>query len=94
MKKFIYNQDKNIQLKSQRGISFEELIWLINHGHLIDILEHPNQEIYQGQSIFVIDIEGYIWLVPFLEVDDEIFLKTAFPSRNHSKKYLEDKNGK
>jgi hypothetical protein len=93
LKKFTYNQDKNIQLKSQRGISFEELIWLINHGHLIDILEHPNQDKYQGQSIFVIDVEEYIWLVPFVENEDEIFLKTAFPSRKHSKKYLEDKNG-
>ena len=78
MKKFTYNQDKNIQLKSQRGISFEELIWLINDGHLIDILEHLPCEKYQGQSIFMIDVEGYIWLVPFVEDDDEIFLKTAF----------------
>ncbi len=94
MKKYTYNQAKNIKLKSERGISFEELIWLINDGYLIDILDHPDQQKYPGQSIFVVDIEGYVWLVPYVEDDDKIFLKTAFPSRKHSKKYLEGKNGR
>ena len=94
MKKFEYNQDKNIKLKRERGVSFEEIICLISDGHVIEVLEHNNQDKYNGQSIFVIDIESYVWLVPFIEDDEKIFLKTAFPSRKHSKKYLEKDNDK
>ena len=71
-----------------RGISFEEILFHVEHGDVLDILEHPNQERYQGQRIFVVAVEEYVHLVPFVEDKSEVFLKTIIPSRKATKKYL------
>lgn len=84
-----YNAEKNIKLKKERGISFEEVIFYINNGGLLDVISHPNQDKYAHQRFYVIDVEGYIYLVPFIEENNRIFLKTIFPSRKQTKKYLE-----
>jgi hypothetical protein len=89
--KFNYNQEKNLKLKKERGISFDEIISLIEDGFLIDVMNHPNQEEYPNQKIYLIDLDGYIWLTPFIQTDTEIFLKTAFPSRKYTKEYMKDK---
>jgi uncharacterized DUF497 family protein len=93
MQKFCYNAEKNTKLKQERNISFDEIIVLIEGDKLIDVLDHPNQRDYPGQKIYVLDVDGYIWLVPFIESSDEIFLKTAFPSRKHTKQYREENYG-
>jgi hypothetical protein len=54
----------------------------------LDIVQHPNQEKYKGQKIFIINIDNYAYLVPFVESEQEIFLKTIIPSRKATKKYL------
>jgi hypothetical protein len=54
------------------------------------VIEHPNQEKYPSQRIFIIEISQYVYLVPFVESDEEIFLKTIIPSRKLKKKYLGD----
>lgn len=84
-----YNAEKNIKLKEQRGISFEEIIYYINNGHLLDTIQHPNKKKYVGQYFYVVDIDGYVHLVPFVREGDRVFLKTIFPSRKHTRKYLE-----
>ncbi len=79
---FDWNEDKNHQLVEQRGISFERVISAIEQGGLVDVLVHPNQERYRGQMIYVVDIEQYIYLVPFVTRSDGTrFLKTIIPSR-------------
>ena len=88
MKYFSWNSDKNTLLKAERQISFDDVVLYIEMGFLLDILEHPNQDQYKGQRIFVVNIEGYIYLVPFVENIDEVFLKTIIPSRKATKKYL------
>ena len=88
MKRFNWNPEKNEQLRSERGISFEEILFHIEHGDVLDILEHPNQKRYQGQRIFVVAVEEYVHLVPFIEDKSEVFLKTIIPSRKATKKYL------
>ncbi len=88
MKYFGWNTDKNDLLKRERGISFEEVIFHIERGDLLDILEHPNPAKYQNQRIFVVNIEGYAYLVPFVESDTEVFLKTIIPSRKATRHYL------
>jgi hypothetical protein len=85
---FDYCSEKNIKLKQERGISFEEIIYYINDGHLLEIIEHHNKEKYTSQCFYVIDVEGYVYLVPFVKDGDRVFLKTIFPSRKHTKKYL------
>ncbi len=70
------------------GVSFEEVVFHIERGNLLDVLEHPNQQRYPGQRIFVVDIGGYAYLVPFIESETEIFLKTVIPSRKATNTYL------
>jgi uncharacterized DUF497 family protein len=88
MKYFSWNEEKNGLLKDERQISFEDVVFYIEQGFLLDVLEHPNQKKYKGQKIFVVQIDDYAYLVPFVEDDDEVFLKTIIPSRKATKKYL------
>jgi uncharacterized DUF497 family protein len=93
VKYFSWNNDKNEQVKRERGVSFEEVVFYIEKGQLLDIVEHPNQEKYAGQRLFIVNINNYVYLVPFVETASEIFLKTIMPSRKATQKYLRGKNG-
>ena len=88
MKYFSWSEEKNELLKAERQVSFEDVVFYIEMGFLLDVLEHPNQEKYKGQKIFVVQIEDYVYLVPFIEDDHEVFLKTIIPSRKATKNYL------
>jgi hypothetical protein len=87
MKPISWNPAKNALLKAQRGVSFEDVVFHIRAGDILDTIDHPNQDRYPGQKIHVISIEEYIYLVPFVESDDDVFLKTIIPSRKASKIY-------
>ena len=80
--------NKNNLLKEERDISFEEVLTAIDEGGLLDILEHPNKGKYPHQRIFVVNTENYVYLVPFVEDEEKVFLKTIIPSRKATKKYL------
>ncbi len=88
MKYFSWNSEKNESLKRERGVSFEEAVFHIERGDLLDIMEHPNQERYSGQRIFVVNIGDYAYLVPFVESGTELFLRTVIPSRKATDTYL------
>jgi uncharacterized DUF497 family protein len=88
MKTFSWNDEKNALLKAERQISFDEIVLYIEMGFLLDVLENPDQEKYKGQKIFVVQIENYVYLVPFVETETEVFLKTIIPSRKATKIYL------
>lgn len=88
MKTYNWNRDKNQDLIVGRGVSFEEAIFHIEHGDLLDDIVHPNTTAYPAQRIFVICIQEYAYLVPYVENDDEVFLKTIIPSRKFTKLYL------
>jgi hypothetical protein len=88
VKYFSWNNEKNETLKRERGISFEEVVFHIERGDVLDILEHPNQERYPGQRIFIVNINDYAYLVPFVESETEIFLKTVIPRRKATSTYL------
>lgn len=91
MKRFAWDAAKNNALKAGRGISFEEVVYHVSQGDVLDILKHPNQRRYAGQQIFVVNVANYAYLVPFTEIDDEIFLKTIIPSRKATRTYLKRK---
>ena len=93
MKVFSWNPEKNALLQETRGISFEEVVLNIEIGNEVDIFEHPNQSKYPGQQILVVVIEGYAYLVPFTESDEQIFLKTIIPSRKATKEYVGESDG-
>ena len=92
MKVYTWNPDKNEVLKNERNISFEDIIVNINLGNELDIYIHPNSERYPNQKISVVQVEDYVYLVPYVENDEEIFLKTIIPSRKATKQYLGDHN--
>lgn len=93
MKYFVWNDEKNAWLKAERNISFEEIVFYIELGQVLDIVEHTNPEKYQGQRILIVNVNDYAYLVPFVETDNEIFLKTIIPSRKATRKFLKgDKN--
>ena len=88
MKYFSWNNEKNQLLKSERNISFEEVVFHIEKKDVLDIIEHPNREKYKGQRIFIVNINNYAYLVPFIESEREIFLKIIIPSRKATRKCL------
>jgi uncharacterized DUF497 family protein len=93
MKFFSWNNEKNHILKAERNVSFEEVVFYIERGNILDIVEHPDQRKYKGQRIFIVNMNEYAYLVPFVETEDEIFLKTIIPSWKATAKYLRGKNG-
>ena len=85
---FDWNTEKNQQLIEQRGMSFERIVSGIEQGNLVDVVEHPNQDRYPGQLIYVVDIDDYMYLVPFVkQADGTRFLKTIIPSRKATRDY-------
>ena len=92
MKYYSWNNNKNEKLKKERGISFEDVIYYIENKKLCAILKHKNQKKYPNQKIYVVEINNYAYLVPFIANEREVFLKTIIPSIKATKKYLEAKN--
>ncbi len=88
MKPINWNPTKNQQLIAERGISFEDIVFYIPQGALLDDIEHPNSGRYPNQRVFVINVDDYVYLVPYVENREEIFLKTVIPSRKATKQYL------
>jgi uncharacterized DUF497 family protein len=88
MKYFDWDDAKNAKLSAERGIGFEDIVFHIEHGDVLDILQHPNPERYGGQRIFVVRRQDYVYLVPFVEDEQTVFLKTIIPSRKATKQYL------
>ena len=88
MKPILWGAEKNALLRAERGISFEDVVFHIMSGDVLDTFDHPNQERYRGQQIHIIAVEDYIYLVPFVESEEEVFLKTIIPSRKATKSYL------
>lgn len=91
VKRIEWNEDKNVQLKTERNLSFEQIQVAIAQGKLIDIIPHPKIK-FSHQQILIVDIDGYVVLVPFVEDDEKIFLKTAYKSRKLMKDYLRGKH--
>jgi uncharacterized DUF497 family protein len=88
MKLFDWSTEKNEWLRQVRGVTFEEIVYHIQAGDLLDVIEPSRPSRYPGQRIFVVNVEGYACLVPFVESETTIFLKTIIPSRKMTKCYL------
>ena len=84
MKYFNWSTEKNETLKRERGLSFEEIAYLIESGQILSVEENPARI---DQKIYILKIDNYAVVVPFVETEKEIFLKTAFPSRKYSKRF-------
>ncbi|MCI4406360.1 MAG: toxin [Sulfuricurvum sp.] len=87
-----YGAEKNELLKQSRGIGFEEIIAVIENGKVLDVYDHPDQQNYLGQKIYVVEALDYVYLVPFVRDEKGVFLKTIIPSRKAKKIYKGENN--
>lgn len=90
MKVFRWDNEKNEWLKKNRGVSFEQVVILMERGDILETIEHPNQDKYPGQKIATIRIDDYAYLVPYVQENEDIFLKTVIPSRKATNKYVRE----
>lgn len=88
VKYFDWSVSKNNKLREERDICFEDVVVSVAGGKIHDILEHPNPAKYPNQMFYIVEIRAYIYVVPFVEDDEKIFLKTIYPSRKLTKQYL------
>lgn len=88
MEYYKWNHIKNERLKAERGIGFETVVMHIERGNILDVVAHPNQSKYPNQQVIVIEINGYAYLIPFVENEKGKFLKTIIPSRKATRDYL------
>ncbi len=88
MSEFDWNDEKNALLERTRGVCFEDVLVCIQNGDVLDIIRHPNRERYPGQSIIVLNINGYVWLVPYVKQKGVRFLKTIIPSRKATREHI------
>ena len=84
-----FDPEKNAWLIANRGISFEQIIALIEAGKLLQILEHSNQAKYPGQLIYEVDVDGYVHVVPVTRKGSKLFLETIYPSRKATRRAKE-----
>jgi len=88
VKYYDWNKEKNELLKIERDISFEQVVIAIESGGLLEIVKHPNSRKYPNQKIYLVNIDNYVYLAPFVEDEEKIFLKTIIPSKKATQKYL------
>jgi uncharacterized DUF497 family protein len=88
MKQVNWNAEKNQLLMSERGISFEDVLFVLQCGRVLDDLVSPNNFKYPNQRMFVVEVDEYAWLVPYVENEEEIFLKSVILSRKATGHYL------
>ena len=88
MKPFRWSVEKNALLQQERGLSFEQSTVAVESGGLLDIVAHPNAERYPRQRIMVVVIDDYAYLVPYVEEEDHLFLKTIIPSRKATREFI------
>lgn len=91
-KLYNWNDEKSELLLKNRSVCFEDIVIAIYNDKLLDVLEHPNKKKYVNQKIFVVKINDYAYLVPFVETEYEVFLKTIFASRKATRDYLGGRN--
>lgn len=87
MKSVNWSAEKNEQLRLERNITFEEVLFWVSKGGLLDVMTNPSAK-YGHQQMMIVNVNDYAYLVPFVESDEEIFLKTIIPSRKATKTYL------
>ena len=81
MDKIFWNPEKNDQLKKLRKVTFGDLL----DSRFIGTEDHPTKK---HQKLMLFEYKKYVWVMPYVEGKDYLFLKTAFQSRKYTKKYL------
>ncbi|MCH9852218.1 MAG: toxin [Alphaproteobacteria bacterium] len=85
-----WNEEKSKWLRNKygrNGVGFEECAALIKAKQALDDIKNFSPR-YPKQNLFVLEIKNYVYLVPYVETDNKIFLKTLYPSRKYTAIYL------
>ena len=88
MKNIRWDEQKNEWLKRNRGLGFERVAVLIEQGQVLEVMDHPDHTKYPKQKMAIVEIDGYACLVPYVDNEEGVFLKTIIPNRKATKKYL------
>ncbi len=91
MKYFDWDVAKNEKLRLEREVSFEEVLVALEDGRLLESLEHPQKGKYPNQKVMIVELNGYAYIVPYVEDEEKYFLKTIIPSRKMTKIYIIDR---
>lgn len=94
MKYLAWDDQKSAKLRFERSISFEDIQIAVEEGRVLDVIRHPNKNRYSNQRVLVVEIEKYAYCVPFVEDEEKYFLKTIYPSRKMTEKYIIKKEKK
>ncbi len=89
---FDWSDEKDAKLRRERGVGFQEVVFHIDQGDVLEVAKHPNQRKYPGQKILFVRIDNYIYLVPCVESAGKTFLKTIIPSRVATRRLLKDQD--
>ena len=84
MPEFKWNPLKSKRLKQTRGASFEEVL----KGQFIEMVDHPTRA---DQKVLLMWCKNYIWAIPCIETESEIFLKTLYRCRKYTKLFRKGK---
>ena len=85
---FRWDPQKNALLMRERGLSFEQIALAVEGGDLLQVIEHPNAAKYPNQKIMIVAMDGYAFLVPFVQEEEGYFLKTIIPSRKATRDFM------
>jgi len=81
----IWDDEKDRKLILERGLSFDEIAELLFEKKYHSILKNTSRP---EQKIFIVPYKDYTYVVPFIIDDNQnIVLKTVFPSRKYHKVY-------
>lgn len=86
MKYFDWDEDKNKWLIANRGISFEMCIKAIEKGYILGEIQNKQPREHQSKRMLL--IEGYVYVLIYVQDEEKIFFKTVYPSKKETKKYL------
>lgn len=88
MSEFDWSEEKNDQLHQTRNLCFEDVLVSIHNGGVLAVLRHPNRDRYPGQNMIVLNMDEYVYLIPYVKQRGKRFLKTIIPSRKATREYL------
>jgi len=84
---FNWSDEKNVLLKRERNVCFEDVVTAIKNNRLLDIIKNQSKN-HQDQHCLIIDISSSAYIVPFVKENQTLFLKTIYKSRKQTKKYF------
>lgn len=92
MRQISWSEQKSKELLLKRGVSFDDVLSALQDDRFLAIEEHPNRLKYPHQKILIVRLYGYVYIVPFVESNEGLFLKTIYPDRKYHAKYTRSEN--